>query len=56
MIMGALSEACLYVADADDPVAARAEVGGLVDRVLLGMRAPSDSTLSTPPSNGGDRS
>jgi AcrR family transcriptional regulator len=40
MIMGALSEACLYVADADDPVVARAEVGDLVVRLLRGLRAP----------------
>jgi len=34
MVMGALSEACFYVADADDPVAARAEVGGLTRSLL----------------------
>jgi AcrR family transcriptional regulator len=41
ILMGALSEACLYVADADDPVAARVEVGDLVLRLLTGLRASS---------------
>jgi AcrR family transcriptional regulator len=52
MIMGALSEACLFVADADDPVAARLEVGGLVDRLLMGMRAsPGSIQPSAPPTS-----
>jgi AcrR family transcriptional regulator len=41
MLMGALSESCLYVADSDDPEAARAEVGDLVLRLLVGLRASS---------------
>jgi AcrR family transcriptional regulator len=41
ILMGALSEACLYVADSDDPVASRVEVGDLVLRLLLGLRASS---------------
>ena len=37
-LMGALNEACLYVADADDPPAALAEVRALVRRLLAGLR------------------
>jgi len=37
-LMGALNEACLYVADADDPPAALAEVRALVRRLLRGLR------------------
>ena len=40
MLMGALSEACLYVADADDPVAAHDEVSSLVLRLIAGLRGP----------------
>ena len=46
MVMGALNEACLYVADADDPVAARREVDALIERLLAGItknhEAPGD--------------
>jgi AcrR family transcriptional regulator len=38
MLTGALGEACLYVAEADDPVAAREEVGALVLDLLSGLR------------------
>jgi AcrR family transcriptional regulator len=38
LLSGALAEACLYVADADDPTAARAEAGRLVLRLLEGLR------------------
>ncbi|MGH8997170.1 MAG: TetR/AcrR family transcriptional regulator [Acidimicrobiales bacterium] len=38
MLTGALSEACLYVAEADDPAAAREEVGTLVVDLLSGLR------------------
>jgi AcrR family transcriptional regulator len=38
LLAGALSEACLYVADADDPVMARDEVSGLIDDLLSGLR------------------
>ena len=38
ILMGALSEACLYVAEADDPEAARGEVGDLVLHLLTGLR------------------
>ncbi len=37
MIMGGLTEACFYVADADDPVVAREEVRGLVQTLLDGI-------------------
>src|ERR1039458_4901690 len=30
LLLGALGEACQYIADAEDPAAARAEVGGLI--------------------------
>jgi len=46
MVMGALNEACLYVADADDPAAARREVDALIERLLAGItknhEAPGD--------------
>lgn len=42
LLSGALSEACFYVADADDHEAARAEVGALVDRLLQALRPESD--------------
>ena len=38
LLAGALSEACFYVADADDPTQARAEVGRLVVRILEGLK------------------
>ena len=38
LLTGALTEACLYVTDAEDPVAARDEVGRLVVRLLEGLR------------------
>jgi AcrR family transcriptional regulator len=41
MLMGTLTEACLYVADSDDPSSARAEVGDLIVRFLMGLRASS---------------
>jgi hypothetical protein len=37
MVMGALNEGCLFVADADDQVAARAEVRTLVETLLTGL-------------------
>ncbi len=42
MIMGALNEGCLYVADADDQVAARNEVRTLLTALLAGV-ATDDS-------------
>lgn len=38
MLTGALSEACLYVAQADDPAAARAEISILISGLLSGLR------------------
>ena len=38
LLMGALAEATQYVADADDPALARAEVEALVTRMLTGLR------------------
>jgi AcrR family transcriptional regulator len=38
LLAGALSEACFYVADADDPIQAREEVGLLVVRILEGLK------------------
>ena len=38
LLAGALSEACFYVADADDPAAAREEVGRLIERILEGLK------------------
>jgi AcrR family transcriptional regulator len=37
MLTGALVEACLYVAQADDPIAARADVSALITSLLSGM-------------------
>lgn len=37
MLMGTLTEACFYVADADDQALARDEVRSLVRRVLAGL-------------------
>lgn len=38
--LGALEEAATTVASAEDPAAARAEIGRAVDRLLAGLRAP----------------
>lgn len=40
VVVGALEEAALTVAGADDPLAARAEMGRTVQRLLAGLRAP----------------
>jgi AcrR family transcriptional regulator len=39
MLIGALSEACLYVAEAADQDAARRDVSDLIDALLSGLRA-----------------
>ena len=39
LLSGALSAACFYVADAEDPAQARDEVGRLVVRILEGLKA-----------------
>lgn len=43
LLMGALTEACFYLADADDLEGARAEVNALVAQLLSGLRAPPPS-------------
>jgi AcrR family transcriptional regulator len=40
LLIGALGEGCLYIADAADPVAARAEIGQLITRLLSTFRIP----------------
>src|SRR5205085_89495 len=43
LLAGAIAEACFYVADAEDPAAARQEVGDLIVRLLEGLRThPAD--------------
>jgi len=41
LLIGALGEGCLYIAEADDPVLARAEVRELVTRMLSTFRVPA---------------
>ena len=41
LLLGALSEACLYIADADDPDAARAECLELITQMLGTFRVPA---------------
>ncbi len=41
ILLGALGEACLYVADADGGADAREEVEGLVTELLSGLRVPA---------------
>jgi len=38
LLSGALSEACLYIADADDPATARVEVAALITKMLSAFR------------------
>lgn len=40
VLLGALNEAAMVVAEAEDPVAARAEMGATVRRLLEGLRGP----------------
>jgi hypothetical protein len=42
LLLGALSEGCLYIAEADDPRAARTEVGLLIAEILSGFRVVPD--------------
>ena len=44
LVLGALSEGCLYIAEADDPDAARAEVALLVAEMLSGFRIAPEPT------------
>ena len=47
LLAGAISESCFYVADADDPIVAREEVGRLIVRILEGLKVKSDSPART---------
>jgi AcrR family transcriptional regulator len=38
LLSGAISEACFYVADAENPILAREEVGRLIVRILEGLK------------------
>ena len=40
MLYGALSQACLYLAQSDDPDTASAEVAEVIDSLLAGIRVP----------------
>lgn len=44
MLTGALTEACLHVAQHDDPVAARAEISALITGLLSGFRQQARAT------------
>jgi AcrR family transcriptional regulator len=46
MLIGALSEACLYVAQADDADAARAECAGVIEVLLSGLRVRDDGAAA----------
>jgi hypothetical protein len=41
VLLGAIEEAAMVVARADDPEAARAEMGLTVQRLLAGLRSPA---------------
>jgi AcrR family transcriptional regulator len=42
VLLGALSEGCLYIAEADDPRVARTEIGLLIAAILSGFRVAPD--------------
>lgn len=42
LLLGALSEGCLYIAEADDPRAARTEIGSLIVEILSAFRVAPD--------------
>jgi AcrR family transcriptional regulator len=42
LLQGALSEGCLYIAESDDPEAARDEIGLLITEILAGFRVAPD--------------
>ncbi len=42
VLLGALSEGCLYIAEADDPRVARTEIGLLIATILSGFRVAPD--------------
>jgi AcrR family transcriptional regulator len=49
LLAGAISEACFYVADADDPISAREEVGRLVVRLLEGIKVKGPDPVALAP-------
>lgn len=49
LLAGAISEACFYVADAEDPVLAREEVGRLVVRMLEGLKVQAQAPVADRP-------
>jgi AcrR family transcriptional regulator len=51
MLIGALSEACLYLAEADDPASARDEIGALIISLLSGLRIPESDPEDEPRSS-----
>lgn len=44
ILSGALTEACMLVANAEDPDAARAEAIGVIERLLRGLQSPQGHT------------
>lgn len=42
VLLGALSEGCLYIAESDDPQVARTEIGLLIGAILSGFRVEHD--------------
>ncbi len=46
LLAGALNDGCLYVADAEEPAAASAEVASLVTALLSGLRVPQTASTS----------
>jgi AcrR family transcriptional regulator len=42
LLLGALSEGCLYIAEADDPRAARTEIGSLIVEIFSAFRVAPD--------------
>lgn len=54
LLTGALTEACFYVADAEDQDEARSEIGALVNALLSGLRASSPARADVSPDPGGD--
>jgi AcrR family transcriptional regulator len=43
MLTGSLTEACLYVAQSEDPSSARHDIGILITGLLQGLRAPTEA-------------
>jgi hypothetical protein len=46
MLTGAMSEGCLYVAEADDPATALEQVSGLIAIMLSGMHVTEPALTS----------